>query len=186
MLWFTKRPHLKFPPADIAGYLYRSMAELDVAQWSPEALDLPKAVHARFREKFSLYRETNILRALIDGAGFDPLFEPALREYERIVFRGPPTTTAGSPRWCSVVDALNDLGARMNLDEAALADVPEGNRRTVWGLKWSENWLSDIGCDEVNRRSTTYGDLRVLDYRVRSYTGRPESDGGMSKGCRFD
>ena len=84
-----------------------------------------------------LYREANILRALVDqvkpsrdGKSLDPLFEPVLRDYERIIFMAP-----GAAKRQSVVAALTDLSARMNPDEAALAHAVEGNRKLVWGLK---------------------------------------------------
>ena len=66
----------------IAASLHQ-MAEKDDPQVAPEALYLPEAVHADFRQKLFLYREANVLLALMDRVSpssdvRDPLFEPVL------------------------------------------------------------------------------------------------------------
>jgi hypothetical protein len=86
--WFKRR--LSTSPVMIATSLHQ-MAERDDPQVAPETLHLPEAVRARFREKVRLYREANILLALVDQVnpsrdGSDPLFEAVFWEYERIIF----------------------------------------------------------------------------------------------------
>jgi hypothetical protein len=52
---------------------------------------LPEPVHAQYREKLFLYREANVLLALIDWVRPSsdvrgPLFEPIFGEYKRTIF----------------------------------------------------------------------------------------------------
>jgi len=94
MQWFKKfedERRLNASPVMIAASLHQ-MAEKDDPQVTPEALCLPEAVHAGFREKLFLFREANVLLALMDRVSpssdvRDPLFELVFGEYERIIFR---------------------------------------------------------------------------------------------------
>ena len=87
MQWFKKfedERRLSASPVMIAASLHQ-MAEKDDPQVAPEALYLPEAVHADFREKLFLYREANVLLALMDRVSpssdvRDPLFEPVFLE----------------------------------------------------------------------------------------------------------
>jgi hypothetical protein len=86
-----KNRRLSSSPVTIAMSLHE-MAEKDDPQVAPTTLRLPEAVHAGFRERVFLYREANVLLALVDRVnpssdGRDPLFEPVFWEYERIIFR---------------------------------------------------------------------------------------------------
>ena len=64
---FEKKRHLSASPVMIAASLHQ-MAEKDDPQVAPETLRLPEAVHADFHEKLFLYREANVLLALMDLA----------------------------------------------------------------------------------------------------------------------
>src|SRR5437660_1705445 len=63
--WFTKKRRLITSPIKIAQVLHQIMAEEDNPQGAPEAFELPRSVHARFPDKVVLYREANVLLALL-------------------------------------------------------------------------------------------------------------------------
>src|SRR3974390_1606149 len=94
MAWLKnieKKRLLSASPVMIAASLHQ-MAEKYDPQVAPTTLHLPEAVHADFRERVFLYREANVLLALVDRVnpssdGRDSLFEPVFWEYERIIFR---------------------------------------------------------------------------------------------------
>ena len=150
--WFRKNRRLSSLPVTIAVSLHR-MTEKDDPQVAPETLRLPEAVHAGFREKLSLYREANVLLALMDlvnsSDGRDPLFEPILGEYERIIFRELSDHLAElsdhpflrADRRQSVMAAVQDLNLRMH--------PPIGNKFDI-ARDWSRNWFAGIGHDEMN------------------------------------
>jgi hypothetical protein len=96
-----------------------------------------EAVHERFRERVFLYREANVLLAVLMRVHQDPLFEQPLREYERILFPESPETPAGAARLQAVKKAMQDLRMLMN---------PEDRRKLTWG----RNWFATIGHDETN------------------------------------
>ena len=138
-----KNRRLSSLPVTIAMSLHR-MAEKDDPQVAPETLHLPEAVHSRFREKLFLYRGANVLLALTDRVnpsndGRDPLFEPVLQEYERIIFPEDPVVRAAMRQ--SVMAALQDLRLRMH--------PPMGNRYES-AREWSRNWFASIGHNELN------------------------------------
>jgi hypothetical protein len=149
---FEKKRRLSASPVLIAASLHQ-MAEKDDAQVAPETLRLPEAVHAGFREKLSLYREANVLLALMDlvnsSDGRDPLFEPVLGEYERIIFRELSDHLAElsdhpilrADRRQSVMAAVQDLNLRMH--------PPIGNKFDI-ARDWSRNWFAGIGHNEMN------------------------------------
>jgi hypothetical protein len=137
MSWFKKRRRLHTSPIIIAELMHQIMVEEDNPQASPEAFHLPEAVHPRFREKVFLYREANILLALLTRANEDKLFEQPLQEYERILFPQSPDTPAGAARLQAVRGAMQDLRALI---------APEDSRKLTWGRKW----FADIGHDETN------------------------------------
>jgi hypothetical protein len=148
--WFKRR--LSTSPVIIATSLHQ-MAKKDDPQVAPETLHLPEAVHARFREKVFLYREANILLALVDQVnpsrdGRDPLFEAVFWEYERIIFWelprifGESSNPDRATRRQSLTAALQDLNARMH-------PPPMGNRYD-FALSWSRNWFAGIGHNEMN------------------------------------
>jgi hypothetical protein len=155
MLWFKKKRRLSTSPIMIAASLHRMMVEKDDPQAAPETFHLPEAVHARFREKVFLYREANILLALVDwvkpsrdGRSRDPLFEPVFWAYERIIFDELPSmfgqshkTPASITRRQSVTAAFRDLNARMH--------PPMGNRYEI-AREWSRTWFAGIGQNEMN------------------------------------
>jgi len=156
MQWFKKfedERRLSASPVMIAASLHQ-MAEKDDPQVAPEALHLPEAVHADFREKLFLYREANVLLALMDRVSpssdvRDPLFEPVFGEYERIIFRelsdhfgelsDHPILRAA--RRQSVMAVLQDLKVRIH--------PPMGNKFDI-ARDWSRNWFAGIGHDEMN------------------------------------
>ena len=156
-----KKRRLSSSPVTIAMSLHQ-MAEKDDPQVAPETLHLPKPVHARYREKLSLYRETNVLLALWDWVRpssdvSDPLFEPVLGEYYKsIIFEEYhliPARTAGffgelldhpilrEARRQSVLAALQDLKVRMR--------APMGNK-SDFARDWSRNWFASIGHNELD------------------------------------
>jgi hypothetical protein len=155
MSWFKKKRRLGASPIEIAETLHSMiMADKDDLLPTPETFHLPDAVHARFREKVFLYHEANTLLALVnrvkplrDGTSGDSLFEPVLREYERIIFRESPETPAGAARLQSVMAALQDLSARMN--------PPDDSRKYSFAFNWVRNWFADIGHDETNPATLT-------------------------------
>ena len=139
---FEKKRLLDASPAMIAASLHQ-MAEKDAPQVAPETLGLPEAVHAQFREKLFLYREANVLLALVDRVNpssddRDPLFEPVFWEYERIVFWELADPAVRATRRQSVIAALRDLNLRIDL----------GNGRD-FALSWSRNWFAGIGHNEM-------------------------------------
>jgi len=149
---FEKKRLLGASPAMIAASLHQ-MAEKDAPQVAPETLGLPEAVHAPFREKLFLYREANVLLALMDlvnsSDGRDPLFELVLGEYERIIFRELSDHLAElsdhpilrADRRQSVMAAVQDLNLRMH--------PPIGNKFDI-ARDWSRNWFAGIGHNEMN------------------------------------
>ncbi len=137
MSWFKKKRRLRTSPTTIAELLHGIMAEEDDPQAAPEKFHLPEEFHARFRDKVFLYREANVLLALVTRANQDPLFEPVLQEYERIVFPISPEMPAATVRLEIMKDAMQDLRALMD---------PGDNRKLTWG----RTWFADIGHDETN------------------------------------
>ena len=150
---FEKERRLSASPAIIAASLHQ-MAQKDDAQVAPETLRLPEAVHVDFREKLSLYREANVLLALMDWVNpssdvRDPLFESVLGEYERIIFgelSDQSTALSEHPilrdaRHQSVMAALQDLKLRMH---------PSMGNRYDFARDWSRNWFAGIGHNEMN------------------------------------
>jgi hypothetical protein len=137
MSWFRKERRLQTSPIMIAELLHQIMVDEDNPHAAPETYHLPEAVHGRFREKVFLYREANILLALLSRAREDKLFEPPLREYEHIVFPQSPDTPTGAARLRAMRAAMQDLCALMD---------PSDTRKLTWGRKW----LADIGHDETN------------------------------------
>src|SRR3974390_3643984 len=120
-----KRPR-SAAPVMIAASLPQ-MAEKYDPQVAPTTLHLPEAVHADFREKVFLYREANVLLALVDRVnpssdGRDSLFEPVFWEYERIIFRESSDHFGGlsdnpilrDARRQSVPAAFKDLNFRIH------------------------------------------------------------------------
>ena len=166
---FEKKRLLGASPAMIAASLHQ-MAEKDAPQVAPETLGLPEAVHAPFREKLFLYREANVLLALVDRVnpssdGRDSLFEPVFWEYERIIFRESsdhfgelsdhPILRAA--RRESVAAALQDLNFRMH--------PPRVNKRD-FAVDWSRNWFAGIGHSELNPARLE----RFSEFWSREYT----------------
>jgi|NGEPerStandDraft_6_1074524.scaffolds.fasta_scaffold173562_2 hypothetical protein len=137
MSWFKKERRLQTSPIMIAELMHQIMVEEDNPQAAPKFFHLPEVVHPRFREKVFLYREANILLALLTRAKEDKLFEQPLQEYERILFPQSPDTPAGAARLQAVKGAMQDL--------RALVD-PDDSRKLTWGRKW----FADIGHDETN------------------------------------
>jgi hypothetical protein len=139
--------HLNTSPILLATSLHK-LAERDDPRVAPETLYLPEALHSRFREKVFLYREANILRALLDrvkpprnsGNG-DPLFKPVFLECERTIFGELPNSVAGATKRKSVKAALKDL--------QALRHPRWGNRYDL-ARDWSHDWFADIGYNEMN------------------------------------
>jgi hypothetical protein len=142
MSWFRKGRRLNTSPIMIAELLHQIMVEEDYPHATPETFHLPEAVHARFREKVFLYREANILLALLVRAKEDKLFEPPLREYERILFPQSPNMPPGAARLQAVRAAMQ--GLRVVMD-------PSDSRQ----LTWARNWFADIGHDETNPLTLT-------------------------------
>ena len=159
---FEDGRRLRTSPVMIAASLHQMAEEEDDPQVAPETLDLPEAVHARFREKAFLYREANVLLALMDRVSpssdvRDPLFEPVLGEYYKsIIFEEYhliPARTAGffgefldhpiprEARRQSVLAALQDLKVRMR--------APMGNK-SDFARDWSRNWFASIGHNELD------------------------------------
>jgi hypothetical protein len=68
MAWFKKKRSLRTSPVLIADLLYQNFVEEHDAGAMPEAYRLPEAVHERFRQKVLLYREANVLLALLAWA----------------------------------------------------------------------------------------------------------------------
>ena len=136
MLWFRKKRRLMESPTTIAESLHRIVAGKPTA---PETFHLPDdcLVRTRFREKVLLYQEATVLLALVsrvkpspDGIGQDPLFEPVLREYERIIF-AESSVTSGSTRREFVSVAFKDLAGRID------HSLPE-SQRSAWGSSGAE------------------------------------------------
>ena len=141
-----KNRHLSSSPVTIALSL-QEMAEKDDPQVAPETLYVPEPVHARYREKLFLYREANVLLALMDWVSpssdvRDPLFEPVLGKYERIIFgKLSDDPIIRLARGQSVMAALHDL--------KFLIHPPMGNKYDL-ARDWSRNWFASIGHDELN------------------------------------
>jgi hypothetical protein len=156
MAWLKiieKKRLLSASPVMIAASLHQ-MAEKYDPQVAPTTLHLPEAVHADFREKVFLYREANVLLALVDRVnpssdGRDSLFEPVFWEYERIIFRESsdhfgelsdhPILRAA--RRESVAAALQDLNFRMH---------PPRVNKWDFAVDWSRSWFAGIGHNEIN------------------------------------
>jgi hypothetical protein len=127
--------------------------------------DPAEPVHARYRGKLFLYRETNVLLALMDWVTpssdvRNPVFEPVLGEYKRIIFRELsdhliPARTAGFFGELLDHPILCDVDARRQSVMAALQDLkvrmhsPMGNKYD-FARDWSRNWFASIGHDELN------------------------------------
>ena len=159
MQWFKNfedERRLNASPVMIAASLHQ-MAEKDDPQVTPEALCLPEAVHAGFREKLFLYREANVLLALMDRVSpssdvRDPLFELVFGEYERIIFRelsdhfgelsDHPILRAA--RRQSVMAALQDLKVRIH--------PPMGNKFDI-ARDWSRNWFAGMSRRDESRET---------------------------------
>jgi len=148
MQWFKKfedERRLSASPVMIAASLHQ-MAEKDDPQVAPEALRLPETVHADFRQKLFLYREANVLLALMDRVSpssdvRDPLFEPVFGEYERIIFPESTDPIVRATKRQSVTAALQDLKLRWH--------PPMGNKHD-FARDWSRNWFAGIGHKEMN------------------------------------
>ena len=144
---FEDGRRLRTSPVMIAASLHQMAEEEDDPQVAPETLDLPEAVHARFREKAFLYREANVLLALMDRVSpssdvRDPLFEPVLGKYERIIFgKLSDDPIIRLARGQSVMAALHDL--------KFLIHPPMGNKYDL-ARDWSRNWFAAIGHNEMN------------------------------------
>ena len=172
MQWFKNfedERRLNASPVMIAASLHQ-MAEKDDPQVTPEALCLPEAVHAGFREKLFLYREANVLLALMDRVSpssdvRDPLFELVFGEYERIIFRelsdhfgelsDHPILRAA--RRESVAAALQDLNFRMH---------PPRVNKWDFAVDWSRSWFAGIGHNELNPARLE----RFSEFWSREYT----------------
>ena len=113
------------------------LAEEDTPHSIPNAYNLPEAVHNAFRAKVLLYREALILFALVGKSHADPLFVPALREYEHILFQAGPEEAVRSGRFQAVRDAMKDI-----TDLLTPRDDPY--------LSWARRWFAGIGHDETN------------------------------------
>lgn len=131
----------------IAGSLHQ-MVEKDDPLVASGVFHLPEALHAHFRQKVFLYREANILLALLnrvktsrDENSADLLFRRIFFEYERLVFGELPDTPTSAARRHSVKAALEDLNAHMQ--------PPTGNRFDI-ARDWSRKWFADIGHNEIN------------------------------------
>ncbi|HWS97143.1 MAG TPA: hypothetical protein VN620_11815, partial [Candidatus Methylomirabilis sp.] len=155
MAWLKnieKKRLLSTSPNMIAASLHQ-MAEKYDPQVAPTTLRLPEAVHAGFREKVFLYREANVLLALVDrvnpSSDGDWLFEPVFWEYERIIFGESSDHFGGlsdhpilrDARRQSVAAALRDLNFRMH---------PPSFKKWGFTVDWSRNWFASIGHDELN------------------------------------
>jgi hypothetical protein len=137
MGWFHKKRRLKLDPIPLAEMLHQILAEEDTPHSIPNAYNLPEAVHNSFRAKVLLYREALILFALVGQSHADPLYVPALREYERILFRDGPEDAVRSGRLQAVRDAMKDIA-----DLLTPRDDPY--------LSWARRWFAEIGHDETN------------------------------------
>jgi hypothetical protein len=139
---------LNTSPILLATSLHK-LAERDDPRVALETLHMAEALHSRFREKVFLYREANILQALLDrvkpprnsGKNGDPLFKPVFLECERTIFGELPNTLAGATKRKSVKAALKDL--------RALRHPRWGNRYDL-ARGWSRDWFADIGYNEMN------------------------------------
>jgi len=70
-----KETPAKTSPIVLAELLHRILVEEDNPQAASETFNLPQAFDGRFREKVFLYREANILLALMLRAKEAPLLE---------------------------------------------------------------------------------------------------------------
>ena len=137
MDWFKKKRRLILDPIPLAEMLHQILAEEDTPHSIPNAYNLPEAVHNAFRAKVLLYREALILFALVGKSHADPLFVPALREYEHILFQAGPEEAVRSGRFQAVRDAMKDI-----TDLLTPRDDPY--------LSWARRWFAGIGHDETN------------------------------------
>jgi hypothetical protein len=163
-----KKRLLSTSPNMIAASLHQ-MAEKYDPQVAPTTLRLPEAVHAGFREKVFLYREANVLLALVDrvnpSSNGDWLFEPVFWEYEHIIFRESSNHFGGlsdhpilrAARRQSVTAALRDLKCRMH---------PPSFKKWGFTVDWSRNWFAGIGHDEINPATLT----RFSEFWSHEYT----------------
>lgn len=162
MPWFRSKQRLAGAPTDIAESLHRVLAR---KQTAPETFHIPDDdfVRARFREKIAAYQEATVLLALVsrvkplqNGTNEDPLFEPVLREYERIIFAASSEPSMSDRRQV-IGSAYQDLADRMY--------PPEG-QTSASALNWSQAWFSNIGFHETN----PWGLLKLFnwwaDYRT--------------------
>ena len=178
-----KKRLLSASPDMIAASLHQ-MAEKYDPQVAPTTLRLPEAVHGRFREKVFLYREANVLLALVDRVnpssdGRDSLFEPVFWEYERIIFRESsdhfgelsdhPILRAA--RRESVAAALQDLNFRMH---------PPRVNKWDFAVDWSRNWFAGIGHNELNPARLE----RFSEFWSREYTAVQQAlDATVTTSC---
>ena len=169
-LKIIEKKHLLSASPDMIGASLHQMAEKYDPQVAPTTLRLPEAVHADFREKVFLYREANVLLALVDRVnpssdGRDSLFEPVFWEYERIIFRESSDHFGGlsdhpilrAARRQSVTAALRDLNFRM---------YPPRVNKWDFAVDWSRNWFAGIGHSELNPARLE----RFSEFWSREYT----------------
>jgi len=99
MAWFRKKRGLQTSPIMIAELLHQIMAEEDDPQAAPEFFHLPEAIHARFREKVFLYREANVLLALLKRVQRDLYSNSRFRNMSASFSRNRPKHPR-APRGC--------------------------------------------------------------------------------------
>jgi hypothetical protein len=158
MAWFSKKRRLLTSPITIAELLHRIMAEEDNPQAAPEAFHLQEEIHARFRKKVFLYREANVLLALLTRCQQEPLFEQPLREYERILFPESPETPAGAARLQAMKTAMQDLRILVNPDDRLK-------------LTWARNWFATLGHDETNPATLMLLSILWSDLHIAAHEG---------------
>jgi hypothetical protein len=177
MPWFKKSEKkrlLSASPAMIATSLHQLLAEKDDPS---DSLDLPEEVHARFREKVFLYREANVLLALVDRVNpssdnRDPLFEPVFWEYERIIFWELPDPIVYAAKRQSVAAALQDLNFRMH---------PPRVNKWDFAVDWSRNWFAGIDHNDMNPARLE----RFFQFWSREYTAVQQAlDAAVTAGHR--
>jgi hypothetical protein len=155
MSWFKKKRSLRISPILLADLAHQIQVEEDNPQAAPERYHLPETVHERFRQKVFLYREVNVLLALLIWAKQDPGFEQPLHEYERILFPQSPETPAAAARLQAVRAAIGDL-----------EDLAELGRKGEGLLAWARKWFADIGHDETNPITLAQLSIFWLDLHI--------------------
>ena len=146
----------------LADHLHQILVEEDNPQAAPEKYHLPEAVHEHFRRKVLLYREANVLLALLKWAKKDPLFEQLLQEYERILFPASPTS-AGVAKVEAVKAAMTDIDALVQLNlQRRLSAPANGVLGVVLGDRKRGKYLCNCHqcrnqlCTGTHRRVNTY------------------------------